>query len=155
MAGTGRQADSGSLLSTVISLALKYGPTLFNTFFGGDGAPQQNTDRIEELEIKVTSIFYSKVSLILVIWKNQLWIFKDLGPFHLLFTFVLWHQWHNLVNGWHKKMWKTCEMDGFKVCVIEVILKRASESTTLNFQRMEYQGKIYVFVSFSFFGSVP
>ena len=52
VAGTGRQADSGSLLSTVISLALKYGPTLFNTFFGGDGAPQQNTDRIEELEIK-------------------------------------------------------------------------------------------------------
>lgn len=47
-----RQAD-GSLLTTLLNLALQYGPVLFKTFFSGDGAQQQTTDRIEELEIKV------------------------------------------------------------------------------------------------------
>lgn len=49
---TGRQADDG-LITTLISLGLKYGPTLFNYVMGGgSGAQQQTTDRIEELEIK-------------------------------------------------------------------------------------------------------
>ena len=50
---TARQGDDG-LITTVISLALKYGPTLFNYVLGGgSSAQQQTTDRIEELEIKV------------------------------------------------------------------------------------------------------
>lgn len=49
---TARQGDDG-LITTVISLALKYGPTLFNYVLGGgSSAQQQTTDRIEELEIK-------------------------------------------------------------------------------------------------------
>ena len=48
----GRQSDS--LVSTVIELALKYGPVLFNTFFGGDGGDAQKPiDKIDELDIKV------------------------------------------------------------------------------------------------------
>ena len=48
----GRQSDS--LVSTVIELALKYGPVLFNTFFGGDGGEAQKPiDKIDELDIKV------------------------------------------------------------------------------------------------------
>jgi len=47
----GRQSDS--LVSTVIELALKYGPVLFNTFFGGDGGEAQKPiDKIDELDIK-------------------------------------------------------------------------------------------------------
>ena len=52
----GRQTDdaTGGLLTTVLNLALKYGPVLFNTFFGADGTEgPSNTDRIEELETKV------------------------------------------------------------------------------------------------------
>jgi len=52
---TDRQGDSGSLLTTVISLGLKYGPTLFNLAFGGEGGssvPDKSTDKIDELEIK-------------------------------------------------------------------------------------------------------
>merc|ERR1712018_293118 len=47
----GRQADSG-LLTTIISLGLKYGPTLFNAVFGGSPARTPNTDRIEEIDVK-------------------------------------------------------------------------------------------------------
>jgi len=50
-----RQGDGGSLLTTVISLGLKYGPTLFNLAFGGEGGssvPDKSTDKIDELEIK-------------------------------------------------------------------------------------------------------
>jgi len=48
-----RQADDGGLLTTVINLALQYGPTLYNTFFGGDGTKgPSTTDRVEDLEIK-------------------------------------------------------------------------------------------------------
>ena len=57
-----RQAD-GDLLSTLISLGLKYGPTLFNAVFGGGASgQQQTTDRIEELEIKV-NLYYSQREL--------------------------------------------------------------------------------------------
>jgi len=51
---TGRQADS-SLITTLISLGLKYGPTLFNLAFGGEGgssAPDKGTDKVDDLEIK-------------------------------------------------------------------------------------------------------
>jgi len=51
---TDRQADS-SLITTLISLGLKYGPTLFNLAFGGEGGssvPDKSTDKIDELEIK-------------------------------------------------------------------------------------------------------
>merc|ERR1712122_93367 len=47
----GRQADSG-LLTTIISLGLKYGPTLFNAVFGGSPGQTPNTDRIEEIDVK-------------------------------------------------------------------------------------------------------
>ena len=51
----GRQSDS--LVSTVIELALKYGPVLFNTFFGGDGGDAQKPiDKIDELDIKVLNL---------------------------------------------------------------------------------------------------
>ena len=54
---TARQGDDG-LITTIISLALKYGPTLFNYVLGGgSSAQQQTTDRIEELEIKVGCLF--------------------------------------------------------------------------------------------------
>merc|ERR1719414_2017759 len=46
-----RQGDSGSLLTTIISLGLKYGPTLFNLAFGGEGGssvPDKGTDKIDE-----------------------------------------------------------------------------------------------------------
>lgn len=49
-----RQAGNSGLVTTIVNLALQYGPVLFKTFFSGEGgAPPQNTDRIEELEIKV------------------------------------------------------------------------------------------------------
>lgn len=51
---TDRQADS-SMITTLISLGLKYGPTLFNLAFGGEGGssvPDKSTDKIDELEIK-------------------------------------------------------------------------------------------------------
>lgn len=50
---TDRQADS-SLISTVIELGLKYGPTLFNLAFGGEGGstPDKGTDKVDNLEIK-------------------------------------------------------------------------------------------------------
>ena len=55
---TARQGDDG-LITTVISLALKYGPTLFNYVLGGgSSAQQQTTDRIEELEIKVGCLLF-------------------------------------------------------------------------------------------------
>ena len=58
---TDRQGDSGSLLTTVISLGLKYGPTLFNLAFGGEGGssvPDKSTDKIDELEIKVSQFVF-------------------------------------------------------------------------------------------------
>ena len=77
-----RQGDGGSLLTTVISLGLKYGPTLFNLAFGGEGGssvPDKSTDKIDELEIKVSqfvffflplfaffSVFLSKTLFLLV-----------------------------------------------------------------------------------------
>merc|ERR1711899_152513 len=51
---TDRQADS-SLITTLISLGLKYGPTLFNLAFGGEGGssvPDKSTDKVDDLEIK-------------------------------------------------------------------------------------------------------
>jgi len=51
---TGRQADS-SMITTLISLGLKYGPTLFNLAFGGEGGsavPDKSTDKVDDLEIK-------------------------------------------------------------------------------------------------------
>jgi len=51
---TDRQADS-SLITTLISLGLKYGPTLFNLAFGGEGGsatPDKGTDKVDDLEIK-------------------------------------------------------------------------------------------------------
>jgi len=48
-----RQADSGGLITTIIQLGLKYGPTLFNAVFGGaEGAQTPAGDKIDELEIK-------------------------------------------------------------------------------------------------------
>ena len=55
---TARQGDSASLITTIISLGLKYGPTLFDLAFGGEGGsatPDKGTDKIDELEIKVCS----------------------------------------------------------------------------------------------------
>merc|ERR1711971_1502904 len=51
---TSRQADSG-LLTTLISLGLRYGPTLFNLVMGGDegGSPTSDkvsTDKIDNLD---------------------------------------------------------------------------------------------------------
>lgn len=50
-----RQADEFGF-QTILQLGLKYAPILFNMFFGGGGggggAQPQNTDRIEELDIK-------------------------------------------------------------------------------------------------------
>ena len=57
-----RQGDGGSLLTTVISLGLKYGPTLFNLAFGGEGGsatPDKGTDKVDDLEIKVFFFNYS------------------------------------------------------------------------------------------------
>merc|ERR1712083_1201500 len=53
---TARQArQDSSLITTLISLGLKYGPTLFNLAFGGEGGssvPDKSTDKVDDLEIK-------------------------------------------------------------------------------------------------------
>jgi len=48
----GRQGADSGLLTTIIQLGLKYGPTLFNAVFGGSPAQTPNTDRIEEIDVK-------------------------------------------------------------------------------------------------------
>ena len=67
-----RQGDGGSLLTTVISLGLKYGPTLFNLAFGGEGGssvPDKSTDKIDELEIKVSQfVFLTSLSSFICIF---------------------------------------------------------------------------------------
>ena len=42
---TSRQADSG-LLTTLISLGLRYGPTLFNLVMGGDEGGSTTSDKV-------------------------------------------------------------------------------------------------------------
>ena len=42
---TSRQADSG-LLTTLISLGLRYGPTLFNLVMGGDEGGSATSDKV-------------------------------------------------------------------------------------------------------------
>ena len=53
------------------------------------------------------------------------------------------------------KMWFNQRNVNFKVSVIYVIWKRASESTTLNFQRIKYQVESNFYCRYFFLGSVP
>ena len=58
---TSRQADSG-LLTTLISLGLRYGPTLFNLVMGGDEggsatSDKVSTDKIDNLDNQKVLLF--------------------------------------------------------------------------------------------------
>merc|ERR1712008_344098 len=49
---TSRQADSG-LLTTLISLGLRYGPTLFNLVMGGDEGGSATSDKVSTDKIDI------------------------------------------------------------------------------------------------------
>jgi len=78
---TARQArqDSG-LITTLISLGLKYGPTLFNMAFGGEGgsaSPDKNTDKVDDLEIQKEEDPLSTSNLISMAIKVALALFSS------------------------------------------------------------------------------
>lgn len=78
---TARQArqDSG-LITTLISLGLKYGPTLFNLAFGGEGgsaSPDKNTEKVDDLEIQKEEDPLSTSNLISMAIKVALALFSS------------------------------------------------------------------------------
>merc|ERR1711971_1178214 len=90
---TSRQADSG-LLTTLISLGLRYGPTLFNLVMGGDEggsatSDKVSTDKIDNLDNQKEEDPLSTSNLISMAIKVALALFSSSSPSNFSFLKLL------------------------------------------------------------------